>query len=141
MVTATSIEAKITLALQNAVLSVAQTLGLPIAAPGVAYTPTGAPYLAVIIGKNTPINVSLSGGRDPVRQGILLLNVLWPVGAGILPATEAAATLRDAFKFNTRINFTGGYIKVTSEPTIQGDIVGDNGYLLVPLTVPWMAFS
>lgn len=141
MATANSTEAKITLALEQAVLPVAISLGLPIAAPGVAYEPTGAPYLAVIIAKNQPINVSLSGGREPVRQGILLLNVYWPIGPGILPATEAAATLRDAFKFNTRIDFAGGFIKVTSEPTIQGDIIGDNGYLLVPLTVPWQAFS
>jgi hypothetical protein len=141
MATATSIEAKIVLALETAVLPVAQGLGLPIAAPGVAYSPTGAPYLGVVIGKNTPINVSLSGGREPVRQGILLLQVYWPIGAGLLQATEAAAVLRDAFKFNHRIDFAGGFIKVTSEPTIQGDIIGDNGYLLIPVTVPWQAFT
>ena len=82
-----------------------------------------------------------SGGREPVRQGILLLQVYWPIGAGLLPATEAAAVLRDAFKFNHRIDFVGGFIKVTSEPTIQGDIIGDNGYLLIPVTVPWQAFA
>lgn len=140
MATAVSIEAKITLALETAVTPVAASLGLPIAAPGVAYEPTGAAYLGVIIGKNTPLNVSLSGGREPVRQGILLLNVYWPIGSGILAATEAAATLRDAFKYNTRIDFAGGFVKVTSEPTVQGDIVGDNGYLLIPVTVPWQAY-
>lgn len=141
MVTAVSIEGRITLALENAVIPVAQGLGLPIAAPGVAYEPDGSPYLAVLVGKNTPINVSLSGGREPIRQGILLLNVYWPIGVGLLPATEAAAVLRDAFRFNSRFDFDDGFVKVTSEPTVQGDIVGDNGYLLIPVTVPWQAFS
>ena len=65
----------------------------------------------------------------------------WPTGAGTLAATDAAASLRTAFKFNTRIDFAGGYIKVTDEPTIQGAIEGDNGYFLIPVTVPWVAFS
>lgn len=141
MAVAVSIEAKITLALENAVIPVAQGLGLPIAAPGVTYAPTGAPYLAVIIGKNQPLNVAIGGGREPVRQGILLLNVYWPIGSGLLPATEAAATLRNTFRFNSRFDFDGGFIKVTTEPTVQGDIIGDNGYLLIPVTVPWQAFS
>jgi hypothetical protein len=95
----------------------------------------------VILGKNTPVNVAMSGSREPIRRGILLLNVHWRVGAGTLAATEAAAKLRSAFRYNTRIDFVGGFVKVTEEPTIQGDIVGDNGYLLVPVTVPWMAFT
>ena len=142
MATATSIEGKIDLALQTKVVPLAQGLGLAIAAPGVEYEPDGVtPYLAVIFGRNTPVNVAMSGTREPIRRGILLLNVTWPTGAGTLAATDAAASLRTAFKFNTRIDFAGGYIKVTDEPTIQGAIEGDNGYFLIPVTVPWTAYS
>jgi hypothetical protein len=142
MATATTIEGKIDLALEAKIGPLAQSLGLAIAAPGKTYTPDGTnPYLQVILGKNTPVNVAMSGSREPIRRGILLLNVHWRVGSGTLAATEAAAKLREAFKFNTRVDFDGGFVKVTEEPTIHGDIVGDNGYLLVPVTVPWMAFS
>lgn len=141
MVTAVSIEAKIVLALEQAVLSVATAASVAISAPGVEFTPDGSPYLQVTIAKNTPINVSLSGGREPVRQGILLVNVVWPTGPGILPATELAAKVRDAFKFNSRFNFTGGYIKICDEPVIQGD-VGDRGVNIeIPVVIRWMAFS
>lgn len=145
MATATSIEGKIDLALQAKILAVAPTAGFPtnrIAAPGKTYSPDGEdPYLAVIFGRNTPINVAMNGSREPIRRGILLLNVHWRTGAGTLAATDAAAALRTAFKFNTRIDFVGGYIKVTEEPTIQGVIEGDNGYFLIPVTVPWTAYS
>jgi hypothetical protein len=140
MATAVSIEAKITLALEQAVLSVAQAESVAIAAPGVPFTPTGDPYLRVTLAKNTPINVSLSGGREPVRQGILLVVVGWPVGPGILPATELAAKVRDAFKFNTRFNFDGGMVKICDEPTIQGD-VGDGVNIEIPVVIRWMAFT
>lgn len=141
MVTATSIEAKIVLALQTVFQGVTLPTGCGIAAPNVQYTPDGTnPYVRVVIAKNQPINAALSGGREPVRQGILLLTVCWPVGGGLLPASELAGTLRDAFKFNTRINFTGGHIKVTSEPMVQGDMQVAN-YSEVPVVIPWQAFS
>lgn len=142
MATAVSIEAKIVLALEQAVLPVATAAGVAISAAGVEFTPDGVnPYLQVTIAKNTPINVSLSGGREPVRQGILLVNVVWPTGPGILPATELAAKVRDAFKFNTRFNFAGGYIKICDEPVIQGD-VGDRGVNIeIPVVIRWMAFA
>lgn len=140
MVVAVSTEAKIVLVLEQAVLPVADSLGLPIAAPGVAYEPTGSPYLRVSIAKNQPINVSLSGGREPVRQGLLLVTACYPIGAGILPATETAAIVRDAFRFNSRFDFAGGFVKVTSEPRVVGDMV-DGVYVEIPVSIPWMAFS
>lgn len=141
MVTAVSIEAKIVLALQQAFQAVTLPTGCGVAGPGVVYTPDGThPYVRLVIAKNKPINVALSGGREPVRQGILLLTVCWPVGAGLLPATELAATLRDAFKFNTRVDYVGGFIKVTDEPTVQGDMI-DGTYVQIPVVIPWQAFS
>lgn len=140
MATATSIEAKIVLALQQAFQTVTLPSGCGIAAPNVPFTPTGGPYVRLVIAKNQPINVALSGGREPVRQGILLLTVCWPIGAGLLPASELAGTLRDAFKFNTRINFTGGYIKVTGEPMVQGDMQVAT-YSEIPVVIPWQAFA
>ena len=141
MATATSIEAKIVLALQEAFQDVTLPTGCGVAGPGVVFTPDGTnPYVRLVIAKNTPINAALGGGREPVRQGILLLTVCWPVGSGLLPATELAATLRAAFVFNTRINFTGGYIKVTQEPAVQGDMI-DGTYVQIPVVIPWMAFA
>jgi hypothetical protein len=140
MVTATSIEAKIVLALETAFQDVTLPAGCGIAAPNVPYTPDGSPYVRLTIAKNKPINVSLSGGREPVRQGILMLTVCWPIGGGLLPASELAGTLRDAFKFNTRIDFAGGYIKVTDEPMVQGDMQMAN-YSEIPVVIPWQAYT
>lgn len=141
MVTATSIEAKIVLALQQRFQTVTLPTGCGIAAPNVTFTPDGThPYVRLVIAKNKPINVALSGGREPVRQGLLLLTVCWPVGVGLLPASELAGTLRDAFAFNTRISFDGGYIKVTDEPTVQGDMQVAT-YSEIPVVIPWQAFS
>ena len=140
MATATSIEAKIVLALETAFLDVTLPTGCGIAAPNVAFAPTGSPYVRVAIAKNQPINTSLSGGREPVRQGILLLTVCWPIGAGLLPASELAGTLRDAFAFNTRIPFAGGEIRVTQEPRVGGDMQMPN-YTEIPVVIPWQAFT
>jgi hypothetical protein len=141
VVTATSIEAKIVLALQESFQEVTLPVGCGVAGPGVVFTPNGTnPYVRLVIAKNTPINAALGGGREPVRQGILLLTVCWPVGSGLLPASELAGTLRAAFAFNTRIDFAGGYIKVTQEPTVQGDMI-DGTYVQIPVVIPWMAFA
>ena len=141
MVVATSIEAKIVLALQQAFQTVSLPTGCGVAGPGVVFTPDGSnPYVRLVIAKNKPINAALGGGREPVRQGILLLTVCWPVGSGLLPATELAATLRERFKYNTRVDFAGGFIKVTDEPTVQGDMI-DGTYVQIPVVIPWMAFA
>lgn len=141
MATATSIEAKIVLALQTAFQGVTLPTGCGIAAPNVPFTPDGEnPYVRLVIAKNQPVNVAIGGGREPVRQGILLLTVCWPVGVGLLPASELAGDLRDAFAYNTRINFTGGFVKVTGEPMVQGDMQVAN-YSEIPVVIPWQAFG
>lgn len=140
MATANSIEARIVLALENAFLDVTLPAGCGIAAPNKAFSPDGVnPYVRLTIAKNQPINTSLSGGREPVRQGILMLTICWPVGVGLLPPTELAATLRERFKFNTRIDFDGGYIKVTQEPRVASDMQLAT-YTEIPVVIPWMAF-
>lgn len=144
MAIATSIEGKITLALEQAVLAAAPAAGFPsnrIAAPGRVYTPDGVnPYLKLTIAHNTPVTVAMSGTREPMRQGILLCVVNWPAGSGTLAATEAAAKLRAAFRFNTRLPFDGGYIKIVDEPTLQGNI-GDDVSVEIPVVIRWVAFS
>lgn len=141
MAVAVSIEAKIVLALTTHFQGVTLPTGCGIAAPNVVFTPDGThPYVRISVIKNQPINVSISGSREPIRQGLFAAVVCWPIGPGLLPASELAGTIRDKFKFNTRINFAGGYIKVTKEPMVQGDMI-ENGYSQIPVIIPWQAFA
>lgn len=141
MATATTIEGKIVLALEGYFLDVELPANCGISAPGVPYTPDGTnPYVKLTVAHNTPLTVAMSGNREPIRQGILLLVVVWPTGSGILAPTELAAKLRTAFKLNTKIPFDGGYIKICDEPVVQGD-VGDGVNIEIPVVIRWMAFS
>lgn len=137
---ATSIEAKIITALEAKFLTITLPAGVQIAAPGIAFTPDGTnPYVRVTIAKNQPINHNLSGGKEPERMGIFLAVVCWPTGVGLVPPSELAATIRDAFAFGTKIETDGIRIKIVDEPMVQGDM--QNGvYTEIPVVVPWHCY-
>lgn len=97
------------------------------------------PYVELIIGKNPPINSHLGGGKEPIRRGLFLANVYWPVGQGIVQASELAGTIRNHFAFNTQINHDGIRIWITEEPTVQGDEQGPV-YSVIPVVTPWRVF-
>lgn len=137
---ATSIEAKIIDALLAEFATVPLPAGAKVANPGVTFTPDGTnPYIRLSIAKNTPVNTSLSGGREPIRMGLFLAVVCWPIGQGIVKPSELAGTIRDAFKFNTKVNRDGIVLRVSGEPAVKSDMVS-GVYTEIPVVIPWAQY-
>jgi hypothetical protein len=138
--TALSIEAKINEAFLSAFAALSLPAGTQIVYPNVSFIPDGThPYIRLSVVKNTPTTSHIGGGKEPIRMGMFLAVVCWPVGGGIIAPTEVAATIRDAFKFNTRVIHSGVTICVIDEPTVRGDaIVGV--YNETPVVIPWTVY-
>lgn len=137
----TSIEAKIIDGLLERFGTVTLPVGVSVAYPNVAFTPDGtSPYVRLTIAKNTPVTASLSGGREPIRMGLFMVTVYWPVGAGIIAPSELAGTIRDAFAFGAKwVSNDGVEFRIVEEPTVKGDLV-DGVYTEIPVVIPWHVY-
>jgi len=136
---ATSIEAKIVNALLAEFATVTLPAGVKVAQPNVTFTPDGTnPYVRLSIAKNTPKGF-ISGDREPIRMGFLLAVVCWPVGQGIVKPSELAGTIRDVFKFNTKVNREGIELRVSDEPAVKSDMQAA-GYVEIPVVIPWAQY-
>lgn len=141
---AVSVEAKIIDGLCSHFAGLSLSGIAAVAYPNVTFTPPvdgtePQPYVRLTIAKNTPVNTSISGGQEPIRQGLLLATVCWPVGTGLIAASEVAATIRSAFAFNTSISYQSIQIRITGEPDVKGDIQGDI-YTEIPIVIPWSVY-
>lgn len=136
---ATSIEAKIVSALEAEFGALTLPAGVKVAYPGVTFTPDGTnPYIRLSIAKNTPKGF-IRGGREPIRMGLFLAVVCWPIGQGIVKPSELAGTIRDAFKFNTKVNREGIVLRVSGEPDVKSDMVS-GVYTEIPVVIPWALY-
>lgn len=135
--TATSIEAKINEAFLSTFAAITLPAGTQIAYPNIPFTPDGTnPYIRLSVVKNTPQVSHLGGGKEPIRMGMFLAVVCWPVGGGIIQPAEVAATIRAAFAYNTKISHSGIVVRITDEPAVRGDAVVGT-YNETPVVIPW----
>lgn len=136
----TSIEAKVADGLIRRFGEVTLPSGCTVAYPNVAFTPDGThPYVKLTVAKNQPISARISGGHEPIRQGIFLATVCWPINQGLGAASDLANAIRDKFAFGSRWTEAGVEIRVVDEPMVQGDIV-NGAYDEIPVTVPWKVY-
>ena len=112
-------------------------LTLPIAYPNVDFIQDGTAFVRLSIEKNDSTTWHMGGGRQPIRMGLFMAMVCWPVGQGIIAASELAGQIRDRFAYNTVINYDDITIRITEEPRVAGDMQED-AYAEIPVIVPWM---
>lgn len=83
--------------LESRVAIIAESLGLPIAWPNIAFTPPDdAPYGRVYVLPAQTVGQDLEGHMR-TYQGILQLNIIIPAGSGVSQARGLAKSIADAF--------------------------------------------
>lgn len=83
--------------LESRVAIIAESLGLPIAWPNIAFTPPDdAPYGRVYVLLAQTVGQDLEG-QLRTYQGILQLNIIAPAGSGVTLARGLAKSVADAF--------------------------------------------
>jgi hypothetical protein len=113
---------------------------LGMAFPGLAYEPTDQPYFDVAHLPNVTLSPFVSGDSKRLR-GIHQVTVVYPTGAGIVPAYDLAGEIVDHFKKGTVILGTvdGEPVKVQiiSAPWAAGHLI-DGTWIRVPVTIPFL---
>ena len=110
---------------------------ISVAYPNTDFIQDGSPFIRLSIEKNDPQTWHLGGGREPIRRGLFMAVVCWPVGQGIIDPSEVAGAIRDRFAYNTVINYDGIRILITEEPRVAGDIQEDV-YVEIPVIIAWV---
>ncbi|MGX7353303.1 phage tail terminator-like protein [Citrobacter sp. ESY80] len=83
--------------LESRVAIIAESLGLPIAWPNIAFTPPDdAPYGRVYVLPAQTVGQDLEG-QLRTYQGILQLNIIAPAGSGVTLARGLTKSIADAF--------------------------------------------
>lgn len=83
--------------LESRVAIIAESLGLPIAWPNIAFTPPDdAPYGRVYVLPAQTVGQDLEG-QSRTYQGILQLNIIAPAGSGVTLARGLTKSVADAF--------------------------------------------
>ena len=119
--------------------------GAEVAYPNVDFSPSGAPYVRLSVVKNSVSSPHISDA-GAVRMGLLMASVCWPVGKGIVSASELAGAIRDHFALNgedRRVIEHDGieiHIGVDEAPSVKGDIQGPV-YTEIPVVIPWHVYQ
>lgn len=133
-------EAKIYQALIIGAQAVTLPSGVSIVLPGQTFTPTAtSKFVSVEVHFNRSIETDLSLAMDPIRQGFVRTNVLWPKGSAIVDAYELAGKLRTAFKRGSKLYRDGIQVRIDEDPEIGPLITGDS-HQMVPVTIRWRSY-
>lgn len=86
---------------------------------------TGQPYVRSYILPAQSIGADLAGAYE-VLSGIFQLTVFTPANVGPGQAERIAEEIKALFPINTRLQFTGGFVQITTPMTVhQGQELAD----------------
>lgn len=113
------------------------TLVTHVAFQGVPFTALATqPFLSVEVHFNRSIETDLSLEMDPIRQGFLRANIMWPKGQGLFQAYDVAGKVRAHFRRGTRVTFESTRTDINEDPEIGVTVTGDT-HITVPVTIRW----
>jgi hypothetical protein len=137
---ADTVEKKIYQALLVAAQAVTLPAGVQRADPGVVFTPTAqSKFVSIEIHFNRSIETDLTLEMEPIRQGFMRANVMWPKASAIVDAYNLAGTLRDAFRRGTKKYRDTVQVRIDEDPEIGVLVTGDTHHT-VPVTIRWRSF-
>ena len=114
------------------------TLATHVAMPGVPFAPqAGKPFVSIEVHFNRSIETDLSLQMDPIRQGFLRANVMWPKGQGLFQAYDFAGKVSAFFRRGTRVTFEANRTDINEAPEIGVTVTGDT-HETVPVTIRWI---
>lgn len=128
---------KVTDALLTRAGSLVLSPTLPVAYPGLVFTPPAdGKYLRAEIFYNAPRWQGTTSGR--MDQGLLQITVVWPKGLATIQAIKVADAVKAHFAKGTELFSNGRKVTVSEEPWTATPIIEDSR-TLVPVTIPWVS--
>lgn len=111
-----------------------------VALPGVSFSPTTTlKYISFEIHFNRSIETDLSLEMDPIRQGFIRGNVMWPKSFAQVDAIDLAGNIRSHFKRGTKLYQDGVQVRFDEDPELGVLMIG-NTHLTVPVTARWQSY-
>ncbi|RVK89903.1 hypothetical protein CN150_29465 [Sinorhizobium meliloti] len=137
---ADTVEMKIYQALLLRAQSFVPPAGVTIVLPGVPFTPTAqSKFVSVEVNFNRSIETDLSLVMDPIRQGFMRTNVMWPKGSAIVDGYNLAGQLRAQFRRGTKLFRTDTQVRIDEDPEIGVLVTGDTHHN-IPVTTRWRCY-
>lgn len=137
---AESVEAKISDLLLGHLAEFPESPALPIAWPGLPFTPPSGTYLEATLIPNTNVNRGLGTDDSTQFRGILQVAVMAPANEGIIAATEIASLIADHFDRGASIQEGTLRVKIEGRPSIA-PYMQEPDRLRVPVSIRWHAFA
>lgn len=114
---------------------------LPVAWPGVEFTPPSAGnFLRAMLIEATPDVATLGDSGYNRHSGILIVFVHAVTGIGEIVAKQIASQVAAHFKRGTDISRNGQVVRIVQPPGVGGSII-DGDRLIVPVRIRWFADS
>jgi len=113
---------------------------LPIAMPGVDFTPVESGYLHVKHFPNRTRQSNLGDMGYNLHQGIFQVDVVLPVSSGEVELREVAGEIIAHFKRGTDITRESQIIRVV-RPPYANQVLGIDGMAVLPVTIRYQAFA
>lgn len=114
--------------------------GITVVMPGVVFTPTAtSKFISVEVHFNRSIETDLTLAMDPIRQGFMRTNVMWPKGAAIVDGYDLAGALCAHLRRGTKLVRTDTQIRIDEAPEIGVLVTGDTHYT-IPVTCRWKCY-
>ncbi|MBX5190125.1 hypothetical protein HJB86_14540 [Rhizobium sp. NZLR3b] len=114
--------------------------GVTMVLPGVAYSPTAqSKFVSVEVHFNRSIETDLSFDMDPIRQGFMRTNVMWPKGLAIVDGYNLAGQLRAHLRRGTKLLQTDTQVRIDEDPEIGGLVTGETHHN-IPVTTRWLCY-
>ncbi len=137
---ADSTEKKIYQALTTRAQGFVPPVGVTVVLPGASFSPTASSkFISVEVHFNRSIETDLSLKLDPIRQGFMRGNVMWPKGAAIVDGYEVAGKLRAHLKRGTKVARDEVQVRVDEDPEIGPLVAGDTHHT-IPVTIRWRSY-
>lgn len=121
-------------------LPTGMTMGANVALPGVAFSPTTTTkFISFEIHFNKSIRTDLSLQIQPIRQGFIRGNVMWPKSSAQVDAVDLAGTVAEHFKAGTKLYRNDVEIRLDEDPELGALMIGAT-HLSLPVTALWQCF-
>ncbi|MGO7044391.1 phage tail terminator-like protein [Rhizobium johnstonii] len=111
--------------------------GVTMVLPGVTFAPTAqSKFVSVEVHFNRSIETDLSLVMDPIRQGFMRTNVMWPKGQAIVDGYNLAGQLRAHLRRGTKLLRVDTQVRIDEDPEIGVLVTGETHHN-IPVTTRW----
>lgn len=111
-----------------------------LAMPGIPYSPTTTSrFISVEIHFNRSIETDVSLQMDPIRQGFMRANIMWPKTLAVVDGYELAGQVRAYLKRGTKALRDTVEVRIDEDPEIGVLVTGDTHHT-IPVTIRWVSY-